>query len=30
MPVDVITVDVRMDFRDVKIGILGALAAFDD
>jgi hypothetical protein len=29
MTVDVVTVDVRMNFRDVKIGILGALTAFD-
>ena len=28
--VDVIAVDVRMNFRDVKVGILRALAAFDD
>src|SRR5205085_2553532 len=29
MPVDVMPVDVRLDFRDVKVGIFGALAAFD-
>ncbi len=28
--VDVITVDVGMDFRDVKVGIFGAFAAFHD
>ena len=30
MAVDVIAVDVRMNLRDVKVGILRALAPFDD